>query len=220
MNNKRIIEFGFHINWRIMEISEGVICRGRYIHSIIVNQAYLNTFSGFETSSETQGQMVGTRETARRALGQCLTRPVPNGRRCSDFWLVPENFCVFLPNQKAERRQPFGTGLVRHCPQGHFLLFFTFLRAIFFCRLDFPSPPLSAPGFPKMGVKMTEGSFCPLQCLEKDLKKLENFQHSELFITSRAQIVQNKACKMWKIAAKLSKFPLEFLLEACQQLNI
>ena len=220
MNNKRIIEFGFHIIWRIMEISEGVICRGRYIHSIIVNQAYLNTFSGFETSSETQGQMVGTRETARRALGQCLTRPVPNGRRRSDFWLVPENFCVFLPNQKAERRQPFGTGLVRHCPQGHFLLFFTFLRAIFFCRLDFPSPPLSAPGFPKMGVKMTEGSFCPLQRLEKDLKKLENFQHSELFITSRAQIVQNKACKMWKIAAKLSKFPLEFLLEACQQLNI
>ena len=87
------------------------------------------------------------------------------------------------------------------------------------CRLDLPSPPLSAPGFPKMGVKMTEGSFCPLQRLEKDLKKLENFQHSELF-SSRAQIVQNKACKMWKIAAKLSKFPLEFLLEACQQLKI
>ena len=32
---------------------------------------------------------------------QCLTRPVPNGRRRSGFWLVPENFCVFLPNQKA-----------------------------------------------------------------------------------------------------------------------
>ena len=28
--------------------------------------------------------------------GQCLTRPVPNGRRRSDFWLVPENFSVFL----------------------------------------------------------------------------------------------------------------------------
>ena len=37
---------------------------------------------------------------------------------------------------------------------------------------------------------------------------------------STNNIVQNKACKMWKIAAKLSKFPLEFLLEACQQLNI
>ena len=76
---------------------------------------------------------------------QCLTRPVPNGRRRSDFWLVPENFCVFLPNQNAEWRRPFGTGLVRHYHQGLFTPFFTFLRAIFFLRLDFPSPPLSAP---------------------------------------------------------------------------
>ena len=45
---------------------------------------------------------------------QCLTRPVPNCRGRSGFWLVPENFCVFLPNQKPERRRPFGTGLVRH----------------------------------------------------------------------------------------------------------
>ena len=29
MNNKTIIEFGFRIIWRIMEISEGVIRRGR-----------------------------------------------------------------------------------------------------------------------------------------------------------------------------------------------
>ena len=52
--------------------------------------------------------------------------------RNSAFWLVPENVCVFLPNQKAERRRPFGTGLVRQCPQGLFTPFFTFLRAIFF----------------------------------------------------------------------------------------
>ena len=38
-----------------------------------------------------------------------------------------------LTNHKAERRRPFGTGLVRHCPQGLLLPFFTFLRAIFFC---------------------------------------------------------------------------------------
>ena len=63
--------------------------------------------------------------------GQCLTRPVPNCRGRSGFWLVPENFCVFLPNQKAERWRPFGTGLVRHFPQGFFSPFFTFLRAIF-----------------------------------------------------------------------------------------
>ena len=98
-------------------------------------------------SSETQGQIVGARESlngrknmARRKVKngekspweQCLTRPVPNGRRCFYFWLVPENFCVFLPNQKSERRRPFGTGLVRHCTQGLFSPFFTFLRAIFF----------------------------------------------------------------------------------------
>ena len=35
-------------------------------------------------------------------------------------------------NQKSERRRLFGTGLVRHCPQGLFSPFFTFLRAIFF----------------------------------------------------------------------------------------
>ena len=29
MNNKTIVEFGFRIIWRIMEISEGVIRRGR-----------------------------------------------------------------------------------------------------------------------------------------------------------------------------------------------
>ena len=81
-------------------------------------------------SSETQGQIVGARESlngrknmARRKVkngerspwGQCLTGPVPSGRRRSGFWLVP-----------------FGTGLVRHCPQGLLSPFFTFLCAIFF----------------------------------------------------------------------------------------
>ena len=43
------------------------------------------------------------------------------------------------------------TGLVRHCPQGLFSPFFTFLRAIYFsARLDFSSSPLSAPGSPRM----------------------------------------------------------------------
>ena len=98
-------------------------------------------------SSETQGQIVGARESlngrknmARRKVkngkkspwGQCLTRPVPNGRRRSDFWLVPEKHKFSGTNQKSERRRPFGTGLVRHCPQGLFLPFNTFLRAIFF----------------------------------------------------------------------------------------
>ena len=77
--------------------------------------------------------------------GQCLTTPVPNGRRRSDFWLVPENFCVFLPNQKAERRRPFGTGLVRQCPQGLLSPFFTLLRAIFFCPFRLSLAPTICP---------------------------------------------------------------------------
>ena len=111
-------------------------------------------------SSETQGQIVGARgslngreNVARRKLknvekspwGQCLTKPVPNGRRRSGFWWVPENFCVFLPNQKAERRRPFGTGLVRHCPQGLFSPFFTFLRAIFIRPFRFSLAPTISP---------------------------------------------------------------------------
>ena len=51
--------------------------------------------------------------------------------------------------------------------------------------------------------KTIEGSFCPLQHLEKDpKKKITNFQYSELNITSRAQIVRNKTCQMLKIVAK------------------
>ena len=34
-------------------------------------------------------------------------------------------------NQKSERRRLFGTSLVKHCPQGLFSPFFTFLCAIF-----------------------------------------------------------------------------------------
>ena len=85
-------------------------------------------------------------------LGQCLTRPVPNDLRPSGFWLVPEKHKFSGTNQKPERRRPFGTGLVRHCPQGLFSPFFTFLRALFFppFRLSF-APTISAPGSPRMG---------------------------------------------------------------------
>ena len=37
MNNKTIIEFGFRIIWRIMEISEGVIRRGRDLHNSLLD---------------------------------------------------------------------------------------------------------------------------------------------------------------------------------------
>ena len=42
-----------------------------------------------------------------------------------------ENLCFYGTNQKPERQRPFGTGPVRHCPQGLFSPFFTFLRSIY-----------------------------------------------------------------------------------------
>ena len=68
--------------------------------------------------------------------------------------------CFSGTNQKPERRRPFGTGLVRPCPQGLFSLFFTFLRALFSARLDFPSPPLSAPRSPRMVITKTKRGLC------------------------------------------------------------
>ena len=70
---------------------------------------------------------------------------------CDKIVRLSVNLCFSGTNQKPERRRPFGTGLVRHCPQGLFSPFFTFLRAIYFsARLDFFSSPLSAPGSPRM----------------------------------------------------------------------
>ena len=86
--------------------------------SLTLNFKMANTFY---PSSETQGQIKGARESlngrknmTRRKVkngekspwGQCLTRPVPDGRRCSGFWLVAENLCFSGTNQKAERRRP------------------------------------------------------------------------------------------------------------------
>ena len=87
-----------------------------------------------------EGKSKRAQNKARRKLkngekspwGQCLTGPVPNGRHRSGFWLAPENLCFSGTNQKPERWRPFGTGLIRHCPQGLFSPFFAFLRALFF----------------------------------------------------------------------------------------
>ena len=62
---------------------------------------------------------------------QCLTRPVPNGRRRSGFWLMPENFSV---------------------PRGSSRPSLLFFVPYFSSLLDFPSPPLSAPGSPRMEI--------------------------------------------------------------------
>ena len=77
------------------------------------------------TSSETQGQIVGTRKSL-NGRENMARRKVTTARR------APGDNVFSETNQKPERRRPFGTGLVRHCPQGLFSPFFTFFRAIFF----------------------------------------------------------------------------------------
>ena len=84
--------------------------------------------------------------------GQCLTRPVPNGRRRSCFWLVPENL-FFLHQSDA------GTAATVWNWSGKTLspvallavLYFSSFHTYFSARLDFPSLPLSAPWSPRMG---------------------------------------------------------------------
>ena len=68
--------------------------------------------------------------------GQCLTRPVPNGRRRSGFWLVPENLCL--------------SGTIWHPGALLVVLYFSSFHIYFSARLDLPSSPLSAPGSPRM----------------------------------------------------------------------
>ena len=43
------------------------------------------------------------------------------------LFIVHHTLCFSGTNQKPERRRPFETGLVRHCPQGLFWPYFTFL---------------------------------------------------------------------------------------------
>ena len=123
-----------------------------FLKTLMPSQSSVN----LRPSSETQGQIVGAWESlngrenmARRKVkngektpcGQCLTKPVSNGRRRSAFWLGRKTQTFSGTNQRSEQWQPFGTGLVRHCPQGLLSRFFTFLPAIFFCPLRLSLTP-------------------------------------------------------------------------------
>ena len=107
----------------------------------------------WNTSSETQGQIVGARESlngrenvARRKVkngekspwGQCLTRPVPNGHSRCGCWLAPENFCVFLAQSEARMAATVCNWSGKTLSPG---LFSLLLFVPYFCaRLDFPRP--------------------------------------------------------------------------------
>ena len=138
-------------SWKVWKRIQYIICLKLFRYKVFVNWKlkllnFLMNSVWLASSSETQGQIVGARESLigrknmpRRKVkngekspwGQCLTRPVPNGRRRSAFWLGRKTQKFSGTNQKWERRGPFGTGLIRHCPQGLFSPFFAFLRALF-----------------------------------------------------------------------------------------
>ena len=105
--------------------------------------------SSYISSSETQGQIKGARESLNRRKNVYGTKKSKEQReeplgtmsyQTSSKWSPPfclligakKNLCFSGTNQKPERRRPFGTGLVRHCPKGLFSPFFTFLRVTFF----------------------------------------------------------------------------------------
>ena len=60
-----------------------------------------------------------------------------SSKRSPPFWLLigARKTQVFWHQSEARTAATVGTGLVRHCPQGLFSPFFTFLRAIFYLSL-------------------------------------------------------------------------------------
>ena len=128
----------YHVLWRKrLYCGSKELSRSREV-SVFKNQG-LNMYEvWYFSSSETQGQIVGASESL-NGRKNMARRKVKNGGKS------PWGQCVFLPNQKAERRRPFGSGLVKHCLQGLFSPFFTFLRAIFFRQFRFSLAPTICP---------------------------------------------------------------------------
>ena len=93
------------------------------------------------SSSETQEQIKGARESLNGRKNIYGTKKSKERREERE-----ENLCFSGTNQKPERRRPFGTGLVRHCPQGLFSPFFTiFVPYIFFRRFRLSLVPTICP---------------------------------------------------------------------------
>ena len=133
----------------------------------------------------------GTKKSKERREEPLGTRSYQTNskRRRSGFWLVPENFCVYLPYQKPEWRRPFGTGLVRHCPQGLFSPFFTFLRAIFSRPFRLSLAPIICPWVSEDGSFHDHGRYIGMSVArEKSLEQIHNNKQPlpfTLFMTGR-----------------------------------
>ena len=101
--------------------------------------------SSYISTSETQGQIKGARESLNRRKNVYGTKKSKERREEPLGTMSYQNLCFSGTNQKPEQRRPFGTGLVRHCTEGLFLPFFTFLRVIFFCPFRFSLVPTICP---------------------------------------------------------------------------
>ena len=101
---------------------------------------------------------------------------------------VGQKTCFSSTSQKPERRLPFGTDLVRHCPQGLLLilavLYFSSFHIYFSARLAFSSPPLSAPGSPRMCevMRCTQIGSILLCGIRNPMKPLWQKKASDVFV--------------------------------------
>ena len=100
---------------------------------------------GLCASSETQGQIVGTRESLngpKNIYGKKREEPLgkmsyqTSSKRSPPFWLL-------IGARKTHGKTLSPGALLA-------LLYFSSFHIYFSARLDFPSPPLSAPGSPRM----------------------------------------------------------------------
>jgi len=57
----------------------------------------------------------------RSAWGKCFSRVVPNGLARSGYWIGTENFCIFLPNQRAANLVSVSCVLTQSCSRGSFV---------------------------------------------------------------------------------------------------
>jgi len=57
----------------------------------------------------------------RSTWGKCFSRVVPNGLARSSSWIGTENFCIFLPNQRAANLVPVSCVLTQSCSRGSFV---------------------------------------------------------------------------------------------------
>ena len=116
-----------------------------------------------------------------------LNPPTISGAICgnslgrSGLWLVPENLCFSSTNQKPERWRPFGTGVVRHCPQGLFSPFYTFLPATFFRPFRLSLVPTICPW-------VSEDDYA----VEKKLKKIRLDRESNPYLCDYRSVLSNQ----------------------------